>query len=375
MTAMDDTPVHVMHVLYRLQEGGTEYGVIKVVNGLDRARVTSSICSTTPATGVKSLLRPDVSLYECTRRDGNDPNLVWQLFRLFRRVRPDVVHTHAWGTLCEGLIAARLAQVPAVIHGEHGTLQLRPHQARVQRWAWRRASHLLSVSSRLADRMAEEVKVARGRITVIPNGVDASRFTGGSRNEARRALDIPQDALVIGAVGRLVAVKNHAMLIDAVAAMRDAGIRCRLVIAGEGPLRPALEKQIEERGLGDVAVLLGHVPDVQQVFRALDVFVLPSRSEGMSNTILEAMASSLPVVATRVGGADEMVADRETGLLVTPGDTAALTGALTQLATDARLRHAMGAAARQRIEREFSLQGMIDKYEELYVGVGREIAG
>jgi sugar transferase (PEP-CTERM/EpsH1 system associated) len=364
---MGATPVHVMHVLYRLQEGGTEYGVIKVVNGLDPALVTSSICSTTPATAVKSLLRPGVSLYECRRRDGNDPNLVWQLFRLFRRVRPDVVHTHAWGTLCEGMIAARLARVPVVIHGEHGTLQLKPRQARVQRWAWRRAGHLLSVSSRLADRMAERVGVPRDHVTVIRNGVDLSRFATAPRDQARRALGLPPDALVLGAVGRLVEVKNHALLIDAAAQLAASGVVCSIVIAGDGPLRADLEGRISALGLSDRVRLLGHRSDVEQVFAALDVFVLPSRSEGMSNTILEAMAAGLPVVATNVGGADELVVDGETGLLVHEGSVPALTTALRDLAADASRRTAMGRAGRLRIERQFSLKTMIREYERFYL--------
>jgi sugar transferase (PEP-CTERM/EpsH1 system associated) len=374
--SMLERPIRVMHVLYRLQEGGTEYGVIKLVNGLDPALVSSSICSTTPATAVKSLLRPGVSLYECTRRDGNDPLLVWQLFRLFRRVRPDVVHTHAWGTLCEGLIAARLAQVPVVIHGEHGTLQLKPRQARAQRWAWRRAGHLLSVSSRLADRMAERVGIPRDQVTVIRNGVDLSRFVPVDRHEARRAIGLPPDTLVFGAVGRLVPVKNHALLLDAAAELASGGVACSIVIAGDGPLRGSLEDRVNALGLSDRVRLLGHRSDVEQVFAALDVFVLPSRSEGMSNTILEAMASGLPVVATNVGGADELVINGETGLLVPEGSAPALATALRTLATDATRRRAMGRAGRLRIERQFSLTTMIREYEGFYLGAirGRRLA-
>ena len=362
-------PVHVMHVLFRLQPGGMEYGVIKLVNGLDPAVVASSICSTTPATDVKALLGPHVRLHECDRRDGNDPSLVWHLYRLFRRERPDIVHTHSWGTVCEGLLAARLAGVPAVIHGEHGTLQTRAHQVRAQRWAWRRVGRLLSVSSRLADRMAHEVGISRDRVTVIRNGVDLSRFAPASRANARRTLGLPQTAVVLGAVGRLVEVKDHPLLLEAMAPLASEGLRCTVVIAGDGPLRPLLERRIQELGLADTVRLLGHRPDIQNVFSALDVFVLPSRSEGMSNTILEAMASSLPVVATDVGGADEMVLNGETGVLVPPRNPAALTAALRDLAADTNRREAMGRAGRLRIERQFSLETMVNEYQQMYLSM------
>ena len=114
-------PLRVMHIVDRLQPGGMELGVIKLVNGSDPAEIASSICSTRP-TVLRDLVRPDVPVFELNRRDGNDPRLVWALYRLFRRERPDIVHTHAWGTLLEGWSAARLARVPIVVHGEHGTL-------------------------------------------------------------------------------------------------------------------------------------------------------------------------------------------------------------------------------------------------------------
>jgi glycosyltransferase involved in cell wall biosynthesis len=144
--------------------------------------------------------------------------------------------------------------------------------------------------------MERDIGISRGRVTVIRNGVDLSRFAPPSR-EARRAIGLSEDTVVVGTVGRLVEVKNHEALVDAAASLAANGVRCAFIVAGEGPLRPVLEGRIRELGLGGTVRLLGHRPDIQNVFGALDVFVLPSRSEGMSNTILEAMASSLPVVA------------------------------------------------------------------------------
>jgi sugar transferase (PEP-CTERM/EpsH1 system associated) len=359
-----------MHVLYRLQAGGMEYGVIKLVNGLDRARIANSICSTTPADDVKRLLRRDVKLFECRRRPGNDPSLVLQLYRVFRRERPDIVHTHAWGTLCEGLLAARLARIPVVVHGEHGTLQLKPYQARVQKLMWRRADRVLSVSSRLAERMAESTGFPLDRIAVIRNGVDLSRFQSCDRADARRALGLPEHGTIIGTAARLVPVKDHANLLNAFKRLAEDGIEFTGVIAGDGPLRADLEAQAAALGIQSRVRFLGHIAAIERVYASLDVFVLCSRSEGLSNTILEAMAARVAVVATRVGGADELVEDGATGVLVPPRDPAALADAIGWLCRDAELRDQMAAAGRRRALTRFTLERMLREYRDMYCRLG-----
>ena len=357
-------PVRVMHVVYTLRTGGMEMGVVKLVNGLDRARVRSSICSTTPAGEIKALVDPEVPVFELSRRAGNDVQIVGELYRLFRRERPHVVHTHAWGTLLEGLVAARLARVPIVIHGEHGTLQLRTHQRWLQRLGWGAADRLLSVSSRLAERMTASTGFPLHRITTIRNGVNLDRFRLADPVAARHALGLPERGPLVGTVGRLVPVKDQVTLVDAVAELRKSGSEGTLVIAGDGPERAALQARASAHGV-DLR-LLGYRPDVEQVLAALDVFVLSSVSEGLSNTILEAMAAGRAVVATRVGGADEMIEDGVTGVLVPPSDSHALAAALRRVLAAGDAGAAMGVAARQRVEAEFTLAGMMDRYEQLY---------
>jgi sugar transferase (PEP-CTERM/EpsH1 system associated) len=359
-------PVRVMHVIHQLGFGGMELGVVKLVNALDRTRVTSSICSCRPATGAKERLAADVPLIELERRGGNDPALVGRLYRVFRRERPDIVHTHAWGTLVEGLLAARLARIPVVVHGEHGTLQTKPHQCWVQRLAWASADAVLSVSTRLAERMAREVGFPLDHIRTIRNGVDLTRFRGGDRDAARRALGISrEEALVVGTVGRLVPVKDQRTLVSAAGVLHRSFADLQVVLVGDGPLRGDLSQQIQALGLVDVVRLLGNRADVERVLPAFDVFVLPSLSEGMSNTIQEAMGTGLPVVATDVGGARELVV-KETGLLIPAATPEALASALAWLLERPAQRAGMGAAARRRVETEFSLERMIRDYERVY---------
>jgi L-malate glycosyltransferase len=360
-------PIKVLHVVYALQPGGMEYGVVKLVNGLDPSQVRSGIVSTKPAGVLKHMLAPHVSLFELQRRDGNDPRLIWELYTLFRREQPDVVHTHAWGTLVEGLVAAKLARVPVLIHGEHGTLQLRSHQRFVQRRAWAAVDRLLSVSSRLAERMAREADFPLARIHTIRNGVDLPRFGAISRAAAREQLRLPANAQLAVTVGRLVPVKDHLTLIEAVALLRRQGADAAVAIAGDGPLKAMLLERAGALGIADATHLLGHRPDVEVVLAAADIFALTSVSEGLSNTILEAMASGLPVVATRVGGADELVEDGVSGILATAGSSAEIADAMARLFEDSQRRVAMGLAARARVEAEFSLPGMVQRYGSTYL--------
>ena len=362
-----------MHVVFMFHPGGMELGVLKLVNGLDPRRIQSSICSTRPGGGLAPLLAPHVPLFELRRRDGNDVRLVWEMYRLFRRERPHIVHTHAWGTLLEGLVAARMAGVPAVVHGEHGTLQLRRRQRLFQRYGWSHVDRLLSVSTRLAERMAHEVAIPPDRIRTIHNGVELSRFERRiATTDARRQLGLPDAAAVVGAVGRLVPVKDHVSLVEAVAMLGRDGLAPVLVIAGDGPEREAIHERACALGLEPQVRLLGHRTDIQTVFAALDVFVLSSRSEGLNNTILEAMAAGLPVVATRVGGADEMVVDGVTGVLVPAGAPDQMADALKRLLSDSSMRLAMGRAGRVRAETEFDLDRTLLKYERMYTELAQE---
>jgi sugar transferase (PEP-CTERM/EpsH1 system associated) len=366
MPEQQKEPVRVVHLLWRLGVGGMEVGVVKLVNHLDRRRISSSICSFNPADALKHSLAADVPLHEFRRRKGNDPRLVWQLYRRFVHDRPDIVHTHRWGTLLEGLIAARMAGVPVVVHGEHGTMELRAHNRMVQRWVWGRVDQVLSVSSVLAERMAREIQFPIDRITTIRNGVDIARFGTGSRKAGRDALGLNSDDLVIGTVGRLVPVKNQAMLLDALALVRAQGISFKAVFAGEGPLLGELQARANSLGLTDHVVLAGNRRDVPDILAAYDIFVLSSLSEGLSNVIQEAMAAGLPVVATDVGGASELVQHGRTGCLVPSADPQALAAALVELARSPALRRVMGAAARARAD-EFGLDRMIREYEQLYL--------
>jgi glycosyltransferase involved in cell wall biosynthesis len=210
------------------------------------------------------------------------------------------------------------------------------------------------------------------KVSTIPNGVDLTRFGPASQAAARRALGLPGESTVVGTVGRLDPVKDQAALVRAFATLMGAYPEALLVLAGDGPCREELARLVAELGAGGRVRLLGECRDVPQVLAAMDLFVLPSLAEGMSNTILEAMAVGLPVVATRVGGNRELVDEGETGRLVPPGDPRALADAVAGYLDDAHVRGLHGKASRRRASETFALERMYRAHESLY---GRLLAG
>jgi glycosyltransferase involved in cell wall biosynthesis len=363
-----------MQLVLSLSPGGTERLVIEIVRALSQ-RIESVVCCLDEpgawAAEVEALQVPVVSL---RRSPGFQPGLAMRLARIIKERGIDVVHCHHYSPYVYGLLASLLKPSVKLVFTEHGKLSdAGPSRKRrlvnpiLSRWP----GHLCAVSADLKRHMVAEGFSAR-RLSVLYNGVDPGRRpTAAERHEARAALGVPGDAFVVGAVGRLDPVKNLALLLQAhaVLAARDPSVRT--VIVGDGPERAALEAKAIEHGVADTVTFTGYRQDVRALMPAFDVYVNCSAYEGVSLTILEAMASALPVVATRVGGNPEVVIEGETGWLV-PGCAASLADAIAALAGDPLRRRAMGDAGRFRVKRHFSIARMVEQYASAYFG-GRHI--
>ncbi|MBI2827570.1 MAG: glycosyltransferase [Planctomycetia bacterium] len=361
--------LRVLHLVFSLDSGGLENGVVNLCNRLDPQRFAPAICTFSAGGALESRVdRNRVELCGVERRWNNDPTLPLRLARQLRRRHVELLHTHSWGTLIEGMVAARLARVPRIVHGEHGVLDSHRRHVLLQRWFWSRADQLLAVSSPLADCMANLVGLPRERIEVVANGVDTDRFqpAGNRRAEERAAFGLPSGGLLLGMVARLVPVKNHAGVLEVVARLRSQGLEVALALAGDGPLRDELAQLARELKIADRVHFLGDVARVERFYQAIDVFILNSHSEGMSNTILEAMACGLPIVATSVGSNAEIIVARRTGMLVAKDNVVELAAALNELVGAAALREALGTAARQRAKEEYSVDRMVGRYEQIY---------
>ncbi|MGR8921634.1 MAG: TIGR03088 family PEP-CTERM/XrtA system glycosyltransferase [Gammaproteobacteria bacterium] len=360
--------IHVAHVLFRFATGGLENGLVNLINRLEPADYRHSVISLTAHDpNFRERLEADnVELFDLHKAEGNDPRTLWRMFRLLRRLRPTHLHTRNFVAL-EVQAVGVAAGVRARIHGEHGwdvqDLDGSNRKYQLARRVMSPAVHrFVALSRHLRSYLVELVGVPAAKVRHICNGVDVARFH-------------PRDGdgtapVVLGTVGRMKTVKNQTGLCRSFARMLDArpALRgqVRLRLLGEGPLLEECRDIVAAAGCADHVEFAGASDAVAAEMRAMDVFVLPSKAEGISNTILEAMATGLPVVATRVGGNGELVSDGSTGTLVAADDEAAMAEAMARYVEDSGLRHCHGLAGRRRAEAEFSLAGMVDAYDGLY---------
>ncbi|MDY0045850.1 MAG: TIGR03088 family PEP-CTERM/XrtA system glycosyltransferase [Thauera propionica] len=384
--SVDSQPL-VMHVVYSFDVGGLENGVVNLINRMPADRFRHAVVALTACADdfCKRVQRDDVQFLSLHKPPGHGIKLYPRLYRLFRTHRPAVVHTRNLAAL-EAIVPAWAAGVPVRVHGEHGWDVSDPHGTRRKFQVLRRAyspfvQRYVALSGQIERYLVDRVGIPAQRVERICNGVDTERFQPGAAAGRAPLAGSPfndTDAIVVGTVGRLQAVKDQLNLVRALAVARErggaTGEKLRLAIAGDGPLRPAVEEEIRRHRLSDAVWLAGERRDVPEVMRGFDVFALPSKAEGISNTILEAMSSGLPVVATAVGGNAELVSESKTGALVPAEDPAAMADALLCYASDAALRHRHGQAGRLKVEQSFSLAGMVARYTDLYERLLRQRA-
>jgi sugar transferase (PEP-CTERM/EpsH1 system associated) len=377
LAGADSRPL-VAHVVYRFDTGGLENGVVNLINHLGDDEFRHVVVALTEVTDfAQRIRRPDVRCIALHKRPGQTWWLYPRLLRLLRALRPAIVHTRNLAAL-EVQPVAWAAGVPVRIHGEHGRDvgdydgSHRGYQ-RVRRLYRPFVQHYVALSRDLRQYLVDKVHVPPARITQVCNGVDTQRFHpaagGGAEPIAGCPFD-PQRHWLVGTVGRMQTVKDQPTLarafVHALEVAPALRARLRLVLVGDGPLRADCEAVLAAAGVRELAWLPGERADVPALMRGLHAFALPSLAEGISNTVLEAMASGLPVLATAVGGNPELVDEGHTGHLLPPADAPALARALAALATDPAHAAALGRAGRAAAEARFSLQAMVAAYRAVY---------
>ena len=379
-------PALIMHVLHHLVVGGMENGVVNLINHLPRERFRHAVlCIEDYSDFRQRIVHSDVEVHALRRSKIGTWALRRELYRRFRAECPAIVHTRNLSGL-DALLPARLAGVPCTVHSEHGwdvdNLDGRHWKpALLRRLHAPLVNHFVAVAKDIEQHLQQRIGVNPKRLTQIYNGVDTDRFVPRRPSDNRPPLDgLPEsfrqpEAIVIGTVGRVQTVKDQATLLHAFHALRqrlpEHAHRLRLAIVGDGPLLGELRQLSTQLGINDACWLPGSLNQVPAALACMDVFVLPSLMEGTSNTILEAMATGLPVLATAVGGNVELVSDHENGRLFAPRDAATLTKLLADYVQDGDLLVAHGAASRRIAQATFSLTAMTTQYAAMYDAVRR----
>ena len=364
-----DSPATVIQVVQTFGRGGLETLAVNLAIGLAGAGVRPVMVALQAGGELEATLeRAGIEAHTIGGGSYRDPRTHQRIAALIDRHRPRAVHTHHFAALASGVAAATLKRVPRVVHTEHAYQYLdeRPALRRPLRWMSRYVDAFVLVGASMRGYYVDGVGVAPERLSVIVNGVDTTRYReAADRAAARRAAGLPAGTL-IGSAGRFATVKNFPMLLDAVARVRQTRPDVRLVLAGDGADRAALEAQARGLGYGDAIHFLGWRSDTAEVLRCLDVFALTSWTEGLPLVVLEAMACGVPVVSTSVGDIPLIVDPGTTGQLVPPGDADALAATLATLVDDDVLRRRLGAAGQAFIRREYSQHTMVDRYLAAY---------
>lgn len=377
-------PVRIAYYMAPYSEGGMARHALALIDYMRERHELAVFCDPRSKTFCAALRERGISPHEILAYPTKDSGFVrpamgsWRPFlsarAALRAERPDIVHFHAGrlSAIYPAILASRAAGVPTRILTVHNAVFGRPA---LQRFFEARVldtlDRIAAVCGAVKDDLVEKKNVVSGKISVIANGVDAAEFDApGDITGIRRELDVDEAAIVVGAVGRLDYGKGIDLLIRAAARLRPRWPALRVVLIGSGPHERELKELAENEGVGEIVRFVGYRADARRLMHAIDVIAMPSRYEAQPFTLLEAMAARKPVAAAAVGGIPATMVDGETGLLFPSGDVDALTRTLERLLEDADSRTAMGSAARERVEREFSQAAMLEKLQKLYTQVG-----
>lgn len=370
---MASKKLKILHVLDSLNVGGMERVVINVANGLDPTRFEQGVCCISRLGTAAHLLNPHVQRFDMGKGDERALLMPWQIAKLLRQERPDIIHTQSWAGM-DGVIARTLTRQGKLVHSEHGRNLPYIHHEPAKRKAVRRLAYELAdavfvVSEEMRQYFCRETGFALERMRVIHNGVDVAEIERADSRGVREEFGLAATDLVVGTVARFQETKDLPTLVRAFAQLRQRQPHAKLLLIGDGAERGRLTALATELGVAADVIITGIRHDVPRLLRALDAFALSSLSEGLPISVLEALAAGLPVVATGVGMLPELLREGENGFLVAPGDFATLAGRLELLATERNLAHRLGAAGKQTVERDYSLAAMLRRYEELYLSL------
>jgi glycosyltransferase involved in cell wall biosynthesis len=380
--------IKILRIIGRLNVGGPAIHVVNLTAGLDPHRYQSllvagseneaegSMLDFALAHGVKpTVITEIVTVFSLAPRDGK---ALWKLYRLMRKERPHIVHTHTAKAGFLGRLAAGLAGVPIIVHTFHGHV-LHGYYGPRKNWLLRQVERsLASFTDRLVT-VSEHVKselvsygVAKAeKINVIPLGFDLEPFlrSRSYRGEFRREMGLSGDTKLVGIVGRIFPIKNHSLFLESAARIAARDGSARFIIVGDGVLRPALELQAKELGIAERVLFTGWRRDLPTIYADLDVLVVSSENEGTPVSSIEAMASGCPVVATHVGGLPDLIINKKTGFLVQPRDADGIAASVLHLLHNPEMAHEIARNAAVAAQSRFALKRLISDMDRFYTNL------
>lgn len=356
-------PIRVAFLIDTLRAAGAEKQLVTVATGLDRRRFAPQVLCLTDTGAYEARLRETgVPVMVIGKRHKVGGLALRRLRTLLRRERPHILHTWMFTCNLYGRVAARGLPIATLASEVAADVTKSAVRLAIDRWLAPLTDAVYVNSSVVARFYHQRCGIPLEKLVVIPNGVRVPEMA----RVPRAALGVPEDAFLVCCAGRLSPEKGFNQVIEALVTPYLRARPVELVVTGEGPSRGALEALAAARGLAARVHLLGHREDLPGVLKAADAFVLSSLHEGMSNVLMEAMALGLPCVTTPVGGVEELVVHGESGLVVEVSAPDAIAAALGRLLDDPALARRLGAAARERMAREFSIEANVRRFEALY---------
>jgi glycosyltransferase involved in cell wall biosynthesis len=363
-------PIRLLHVIVELPVGGAEEHLLSLVRNLDRDRFESTVCCIGRSGPIgKEIEAAGIRIVELgkLRKGGYDGNIVTLLQEILRSEQISLMHTHLYHANMYGRLAAFREGVPTVCSIHNTYIHPKRHRRLINWWLARRTPVIIAGSEAIKSDILRYDGVSPGIVRVIPYGVAVEKFDNPVvREEAQKKLGLPTNRFYVGTVGRLEKQKGQRHLVDATAKLRREGMEISLILIGSGREEENLREQVLRAGITDDVLFFGTRRDLPDLYRAMDVFALPSLWEGLPLALLSAMASGLPVVVTSVGGIPEVVRDGENGFLVPPEDPAALAAAIRRVREDAELASACGRSGAETVRAEYSHQRNAERIMEVY---------
>ena len=370
---MAQTKIRILYIALEMDLGGLQRVLNLLIRRIDRNKFTPYLCCLDRG-GIfaEELEAGLVKTYVLHRKPGPlDMKLLINLYKILKENKIDIIHSQNGCTLYAA-VAGRFAGVKGIVHTDHGRLVPDKKTAILEDRLFSFFIHrFVGVSEDLTEYLKTRVKINKKRLITIVNGVDVSRFrpfSEESRRKSRSLLGLRDDEKILGTVCRLDPIKNLEFLIQCMPVILRQLPHCKLLIVGEGPIKDELIECVKKLGLASKVIFTGRLNNVEDVYPAFDLYACTSLSEGTSMTILEAMASGLPIVASDVGGNRRLV-DESNGIVFPLHDQRAFTEGAIRLLTEPGLSEKMGWKSRDKVERFFGLDKTVREYEALYQSV------